>query len=660
VQDGTPTQVGDTARFDRAAFDTSRMGAFARAASTRTGRDLSDLDRLWRWSVDEPAQYWAEVLSWFGVPFAQPPTAIVSGRMPHAHWFAGARLNYADLVLRHRRLPGPAVIAVDEDGTRTEVAWATLAEQVEAFAATLRLLGVQPGDRVGGYLTAGVEAIVAFLGSASVGAIWAACGPDYGAAAAGDRLAQLHPRVLVATTGYRWNGKEFDRRDVVEELAGTLTTPEGGPVTVIEVPRLGLRMPGVVRTWAEAIEPGGPDSGWEPVPVDAEHPLWVLFSSGTTGIPKGILHGHAGVAAVHMTMLGLHLGLGRGDRLFWYTTTNWMMWNLAVSALTVGATVVTYEGSPTSPSADRLWEVAAGCAVDVFGCSPGYLQACAAAGHRPGVEHDLSRVRHVGVTGSPLPPSMNAWVADAVSPGVVVGSTSGGTDVVSGFLGWAPGLPVRPGELAGPVLGVAADVWDGDGRPVADEVGELVVTQPIPSMPVGFWDDPGGTRYREAYFSTYPGVWRQGDWATRHSGGGFTLHGRSDSTLNRGGVRIGSADLYAIVEAMPEVAEALVLGVEQPDGGYWMPMFVVLADGIELDSAVRERIRSALRTHGSPRHVPDDLFAVEAIPHTKTGKKLEVPLKRILQGADPAAVASAGAVDRPELLRFYQDLSQPG
>jgi acetoacetyl-CoA synthetase len=635
------------------------MGAFARAASSRTGRDLSDYNLLWRWSVDEPAQYWTEVLSWFDVSFVRPPTAVVSGRMPQAHWFAGARLNYVDLVLRHRDLPGPAVIAVAEDGARTETPWAALAEQVEAFAATLRRLGVQPGDRVAGYLTAGVEAIVAFLGSASVGAIWAACGPDYGAAAAGDRLAQLHPRVLVATTGYRWNGKEFDRRDVVEELAGSLTTPEGAPVAVIEVPRLGLRMARAAQTWAESIEPGdrGPDPGWSPVPVDAEHPLWVLFSSGTTGIPKGILHGHAGVAAVHMAMLGLHLGLGRGDRLFWYTTTNWMMWNLAVSALTVGATVVTYEGSSTFPSTDRLWDVAAGCAVDVLGCSPGYLQACAAAGHRPDVEHDLSRVRHIGVTGSPLSPSMNAWVAEAVSSSVVVGSTSGGTDVVSGFLGWAPGLPVRPGELAGPILGVAADVWDADGRPVADEVGELVVTRPIPSMPVGFWNDPDGTRYQEAYFSTYPGVWRQGDWATRHSGGGFTLHGRSDSTLNRGGVRIGSADLYAIVEAMPEVAEALVLGVERPDGGYWMPMFLVLADGIDLDSAVRERIRSALRTRGSPRHVPDDLFAVEAVPHTKTGKKLEVPLKRILQGADPGTVVSAGAVDRPELLHFYRDLS---
>lgn len=631
--------------FDHSAFDNSRMGAFARAASVAHEKPMPDYSALWRWSIEHPEQFWSHVWDWFDVPTSTLYTSVLEGSLPRASWFNGAKMNYADLVLRHADLPGAAVIAVADDGARTELTWAELVQQVRAFAATLRRLGVAPGDHVAGYITAGVEAVVAFLGSASVGATWAACGPDYGALAAKNRLAPLCPTVLVATTGYAYGGRVFDRREVVREIVSSL-----GNATVVEVPRLGLHLEEADLVWGEAIRAPGAREVTEQ--VDANHPLWVLFSSGTTGIPKGIVHGHAGVACVHLAALGLHFDLGAGDRLFWNTTTNWMMWNFAVSCLLVGATLVTYEGSPGSP-VDRLWAIAAEEQVDVLGVSPGYLQACANERVHPGSDHDLARLRVLGVTGSPLPPAIHEWVSEHVSSTLPVASTSGGTDVVTGFLGWAPGLPTRAGELAAPLLGVAVDVWDTAGRPVMEEVGELVVTQPLPSMPVRFFNDPTGELYAASYFDSYPDTWRQGDWATRHRHGGFTLHGRSDSTLNRGGVRIGSADLYAIVEARPEVAEALVLGIEQPDGGYRMPMFLVPANGHSLTEDVIAGIISALRTQGSPRHVPDEFLVVSAIPHTKTGKKLEVPLKRILQGADPASVLSPGAVDDPSLIDPY-------
>lgn len=400
-----------------------------------------------------------------------------------------------------------------------------------------------------------------------------------------------------------------------------------------------------MRSWAE------PDQ------VEADHPLWVLFSSGTTGVPKGLVHGHAGVIATHLALLTLHLDLGPGDTFFWYTTTNWMLWNIVVGALLVGATTVTYEGAPVFPDADRLWEIVARERVSVFGTSPGHLQYCAAAGLRPGDRHDLGRLRQIAVTGAPAPARLNAWVADAVGLRIQLGSTSGGTDVVGSFIGSAPSLPVHPGEISGPLLGVAVTSFDQSGHELRDAVGELVVTAPMPSMPLSLWNDPDGSKLHNAYFDSYPGIWRHGDWVTRTGHGTFIVHGRSDSTLNRNGVRFGSADIYQIVEALPEVAEALVLGVERADGSYRMPLFLVPAGAGALDEEAIERVRIRLREDASPRHVPDEIHLVQAIPHTRTGKKLEVPLKRILQGASPEAVVSEGAVDRPELLADYVALA---
>ncbi|PKH38977.1 acetoacetyl-CoA synthetase [Nocardioides alpinus] len=632
------------------------LDLFVEAAASRYGVVAGDYWQLHRWSITEPGQFWELVWDFYGVRASTPYDRVLSDDpMPHQRWFEGAHLNYADQVLRHCDRPGAAVVSIHEDGTRTELRWSELGQQVAAFAHTLRAHGVRRGDRVVGYLTNSIEAIVAFLGCASVGAVWAGCAPDYGAAAAGDRLRQLEPTVLVAVTAYQWAGTIVDRRTVVAELAHDL-----GVRTVVCVERSGLALDtfdGVeVVGWQDAISPSVNHVEVEQVPTD--HPLWVLFSSGTTGVPKGIVHGHAGVLLAHLSLLGLQHDLGPGDTLFWYTTTNWMLWNVVVSALLVGATTVVYEGSPIHPGPDRLWQIVEQEQVTVFGTSPGHLQHSASSGLRPSRDHVLGSLTQVAATGAPVAPALFDWVRDEVGPDLPLVSVCGGTDVVSAFLGGAPNLPVRAGEISGPQLGVAASTFGPDGTPVRDTVGELVVTAPYPSMPIGFWNDPDGSKYHAAYFDTFPQVWRQGDWATHTGHGTFIVHGRSDSTLNRNGVRIGSSDLYQIVEKDPAVSEALVLGVELPDGSYRMPMFLVPSPGHQLTAADLTRLQAALRSQGSPRHVPDEMHVVDAIPHTKTGKKLEIPLKRILQGVEPADAVSAGAVDRPELLSYYTVLAR--
>lgn len=491
--------------------------------------------------------------------------------------------------------------------------------------------------------------MVAFLATASLGAIWSACGQDYGAEGAAAKFAQLEPVVLVTADGYRFNGRAHDRRAETARLRELLPTVR----RVVMASHLGTPGDPDTVSWAEAIATPAPLTFTR---VEFSTPLWVLFSSGTTGVPKGIVHGHGGVLLEHLKLLGLHTDLRAGDRFLWYTTTNWMMWNLAVSGLLVGATVVLYDGSPMVPDARRLWELAAGLGVAVLGTSPGHLLASAKAGVEPA---GLDALRVVGSTGAPLPAACHAWSSAHLGPEVRLVSTTGGTDVVSGFAGSAPTTPIWAGEISAPLLGVALAAWDEDGKPVVGEVGELVVTRPMPSMPVGFWNDADGGRYRAAYFARYPGVWRHGDWMTVTERGSVVVSGRSDSTLNRNGVRLGSADVYAVVERLPEVREALVIGAELTGGGYWMPLFVALEPDAVLDHALEERIRSAIRTQASPRHVPDTIIEVPAIPHTRTGKKLEVPIKRLLQGATVEQALSREAVDDPALLDFYTGLVPP-
>jgi acetoacetyl-CoA synthetase len=639
----------------------TRLAAFADRVQQRRGVDLGepvDYDRLWRWSVEHLDQFWAEVADWSGVLPGVPDHRVLTRReMPGAEWFPGTTVNYAEQAFRHATDEHPALIAVTEatltgDAEPVEISWQDLRRQVGAFAATLRRLGVRRGDRVAAYLPNVPEAVIAFLGAASIGAVWSSCAPDFGTRSVLDRFAQIEPTVLIAVDGYRFNGRPHDRRDVVAELRAALPTVR----TTIAVPRLFPdELPEGALSWADAVA-DEQEPQFEPLPFDA--PLWIVYSSGTTGLPKGIVHGHGGVALEQVKQLALHGDVGPGDRFYWYASTAWIMWNIATSALLVGATVVVHDGAPAYPAVDAQFALAARTGLTYLGTSAGYLTACEKAGLRPGETYDLSRVRAIGSTGSPLPAAAFRWVYDAVSSDVFLGSLSGGTDIATGFIGSSLLLPVTVGELQRPMLAVAAAAWDEQGQPVTGELGELVVTEPMPSMPLYFWADPDGTRYRETYFEPWPGVWRHGDWLEITERGTCVITGRSDSTLNRGGVRMGTADIYAAVEPIPEIADCVVLGVEQPDGGYWMPLFVQLAPGAELTDELIARIRQAIRTEASPRHVPDEVIAVPGVPHTKTGKRLEVPLKRLFQGVDPQKAVNTGAVDDPALVDHYVELAR--
>ena len=626
----------------------ARFLTWARSEGRTTARtyeeahdwSIRDLDGFWRTIWDH-----AEVRSDHA-----PTTALAADRMPGARWFPGTSLNYAERVFqsapddRH----APALVAVSEIGACTW-SWARLEQEVAGLRAYLQELGVQRGDRVVGYLPNVGEAVVAFLATASLGAVWASCNPDLGAQSVTDRFGQLEPRVLIASTSHRYAGRRHDRTDTITAIREALPTLEA----VILVSDQGAEMVGAATPWSKAVETSG-DLAFDRVAFD--HPLWVLFSSGTTGTPKGIVHGHGGILLEHYKYLALQFDLGPDDRYFWHATTSWVMWNLQVSGLLTGATIVLYDGSPTHPSTDRLWKLVAEHEVTVFGTSAGYLLACEKQRVRPADSYDLHRLRSLGSTGSPLPPSGYVWVQEAVSTDIPVVSTSGGTDVATAFVGGAPLLPVRAGEISGACLGAAVEAWDADGTPVIDQVGELVITRPMPSMPTKFWNDPDGARYRSAYFDMFPGVWRQGDWVTVTPHGGVVVHGRSDATLNRGGVRLGSAEIYQAVEKIDGIEESLVVGVELPDGGYWLPLFVKLRAGEALDTELERQIADAIRQDASPRHVPDEVIHVEAFPHTLTGKRLEIPIKRILQGAEPDDVLNVGSIDEPALIDQFVSL----
>jgi acetoacetyl-CoA synthetase len=641
---------------DPEAAAASRIVDFARWASRHRGVEAgSDYAALHHWSVTDLEGFWGAVWEYFDIDAETPYEQVLDEeKMPGARWFPGSTLNYTHHALRRFGDDDVAIVQLDETGSSYEMTGKTLRSQVASVAATLRELGVGQGDRVVGYLPNTPHAVVAFLAAASLGAVWSVCGQDYAPRAAADRFAQLAPTVLVTADGYLFNGATHDRREAALELARSLPTLKATVlVEHVGLPWPAQKCPSLDIPWEDA-STRSETLSCAAVPFD--HPLWVVFSSGTTGLPKGIVHGHGGVLLEHLKTLGLHSDLGPGDRLLWYTTTHWMMWNLVVSTLLTGAATCTYDGSP-APLArpDVLWELAARHRVTVFGTSPQYLLGMAKFGINPAV-HDLSRVRVVGCTGSTLPASAYPWVRDHVGAGVVLASISGGTDIVSAFAGSAPTTPVWAGELSAPALGVALASYDSEGRPITDQVGELVVTRPMPSMPLYFWNDADGTRYHDAYFSTYPGVWRHGDWITRTSHGSVIVHGRSDSTLNRNGVRLGSADIHEVVERLPEIVEALVIGAEEPGGGYWMPLFVVPAPGVSLDDDLREKIKETIRAGASPRHVPDEIIEVPAVPHTRTGKKLEVPVKRILQGAPVEQVVNPAAVDVPDLIDFYARL----
>ncbi|MFJ9080581.1 acetoacetate--CoA ligase [Streptomyces sp. NPDC102278] len=635
----------------------ARITAFQAWAAERFGAPADGgYPALHSWSVDALDTFWQAVAEWFDVRFTTPYTSVLADRsMPGARWFTGSTLNYAEHALRAGEDPAradePALISVDETHEPTPVTWAELRRQVGSLAAELRAAGVRPGDRVSGYLPNIPEAVVAFLATASVGGVWTSCAPDFGARSVLDRFQQVEPVVLFTVDGYRYGGKEHDRRDTVAELRAELPSLRA----VVHIPLLGTPAPEGTRAWAD-LTAADTEPVFEAVPFD--HPLWVLYSSGTTGLPKAIVQSQGGILLEHLKQIGLHCELGPEDRFFWYTSTGWMMWNFLVSGLLTGTTVVLYDGSPGFPDTGAQWRIAERTRATLYGTSAAYVMACRKADVHPSRDFDLSSVKAVATTGSPLPPDGFRWLHDEVADDLWIVSVSGGTDVCSCFAGGVATLPVYIGELQAPGLGTDLQAWDPAGKPVVGEVGELVVTNPMPSMPIHFWNDPDGSRYRESYFEMFPGVWRHGDWITLTDRGSVIIHGRSDSTLNRQGVRMGSADIYEAVERLPEIKESLVIGLEEPNGGYWMPLFVHLAPGATLDDALRDRIKATIRAELSPRHVPDEIIEVPAVPHTLTGKRIEVPVKRLLQGAPMAKAVNIGSVDRPELLDFYAELAR--
>jgi acetoacetyl-CoA synthetase len=635
-----------------------------RAAITRFGRwvaeahgaDVADsYDALWRWSVADIEAFWASIWSYFAVDSDAPYERVVGARtMPGTEWFPGPRLSFPEHVFRGK---DASALALQHDSELRGLAawtWGELREQSERIAAGLRRLGVGEGDRVVAYLPNVPEAVAAFLATASLGAIWSSCSPDFGARSVVDRFAQIEPKVMLTVDGYRYGGRDHDRCEVVTGIVRELPSLEH----VVSLPYLGCGRVAGTLAWEELTTEREP-LAFARVPFD--HPLWVLYSSGTTGLPKPIVHGHGGILLEHLKKMHFHLDAGEGDRVFWFTTTGWMMWNFLVGVLLTPASIVLYDGSPGHPDAGVLWDLAERAEITTFGTSAAYIASSMKAGLEPGAGRNLSALDAVGSTGSPLSPEGFDWVLDHLGRDTWLFSTSGGTDVCTAFVGGVPTLPVFRGELQARALGADVQAWDERGRPIVGEVGELVIAQPMPSMPVFFWGDTSGERLREAYFDFYPGVWRHGDWIEITERGTAVIYGRSDSTINRGGVRMGTSEIYRAVLAHDEVVDALVVDVPREGGENWMPLFVVLREGPELDDDLRARIARRIREECSPRHVPNEVRAIAEVPRTLSGKVLEVPVKRILMGEDPERAASRDSLANPAALEAFVELARrPG
>ncbi|GAA4859852.1 acetoacetate--CoA ligase [Actinomycetospora straminea] len=627
---------------------------FVAYLASERGLRFDDYAALHHWSVTDLDGFWSAVADFFGVRFHDAPAAVLAQReMPGAQWFPGATLNYAEQALAHDGVDpdGPALLAHSQTRDDRTWTWAELRDGVARARAGLQRLGVRRGDRVVAYAPNIPETVVAHLAAASLGAVWASCAPEFGARSVVDRFAQIEPAVLLAVGGYVYGDKPIDRTDEVATVRAALPTVRH----VVAIPYGPGSVPDATP-WDELV--GTPaEPAYDAVPFD--HPLVVLFSSGTTGPPKAIVHGHGGITVEHLKNHGLAWDVQPGDRMLWFTTTAWMMWNALVSGLLHRATLILVDGNPLHPDVSWQWRLAARAGATHFGASPGFLMACRAQGVHPARENDLGPLRQVCVAGSPLPPEGYRWVAEEFGPDVLLLVGSGGTDVCTGIVQGGPWQEVVEGEISGPELGVDAAAFDPDGHEVVGERGELVIRAPMPSMPLCFWNDPDGSRLRAAYFDTYPGVWRHGDWVRFAPSGSVVVSGRSDATLNRGGVRLGTAEFYAVVEEMPEVADSLVVHLEDPAGGPGeLLLFVVPAPGQQVDDALVARVRAELRSALSPRHVPDHVHAIPAVPRTRTGKKLEVPAKRILLGADPDAVASRDSLADASALDAFVPLAR--
>ncbi|MBP6472757.1 MAG: acetoacetate--CoA ligase [Chloroflexi bacterium] len=607
---------------------------------------------LWRWSVDHVAEFWESLWDYFGLAYSQKWTAPLASReMPGAEWFPGARLNYAENIFAKMTAERPMMLYKAEDAPLVELGWQTIYDQANRLAEVLRGMGVEPGDRVVAYMPNVPETITAVLAVASLGAIWSSCSPDFGSRSVLDRFTQIEPKVLIAVDGYRYGGKNYDRRAVLAELQAALPTIQH----TILVPFSHPATDSLVRTvlWQDALAGVSPSPTMSFAQVPFDHPLWVLYSSGTTGLPKPIVQGHGGILLEHVKATVFHNDLKPGDRFFWYTSTGWMMWNYMLGSLLSGASIIVYNGSPGYPSINGLFDLAEASGMTYFGTSAAFVSACIKADIHPNQAYDLSRVRGVGSTGSPLTMEGFQWIYDNINQELALESLSGGTDLCTAFVGGARIQPIYAGEIQGASLGAKVQAFNEGGEPVIGEVGELVITEPMPSMPLYFWNDPEMARYKESYFEMFPGVWRHGDWISFNERGGCVIYGRSDSTINRQGIRMGTSEIYRVVESLDEVVDSLIIDLELLGRESYMPLFVVLRAGLILDDDLRQHIAHKLRQEVSPRHIPNEIIQIAEVPYTLSGKKMEVPIRKILLGMDVQQAAKRGAMRNPESIDFF-------
>lgn len=621
------------------------------------GLILDSYPDLWRWSVDNIADFWESLWIYFDLKASQPATTILGSHdRPGAEWFVGTKLNYAENIFQKINIQQPMMLYKAEDEPLQEISWQKIYEHTRQVAHALNEMGVQSGDRVVAYMPNIPETMVAVLACASLGAVWSSCSPDFGSRSVLDRFTQIEPKVLLTVDGYNYNGKAFDRRDVVAELQTSLPTLE----KTILVTNLADTSEGLKDTvlWTDILAETPPEGELRFAQVPFDHPLWVLYSSGTTGLPKPIVQGHGGILLEHVKATVLHNDLKPNDRFFWYSSTGWMMWNYLLGSLLSGCTIILYNGSPGYPNMEILWQLAEESGMTYFGTSAAYISACIKANIKPNQVYDLSRIRAVGSTGSPLSLAGFQWIYENVNRHLALESLSGGTDLCTAFVGGARTMPIYAGEIQGASLGAKVQAFNEAGQAVLDEVGELVITEPMPSMPLYFWNDPTNERYLASYFELFPGIWRHGDWIKFNERGGCIIYGRSDSTINRQGVRMGTSEIYQAVESLPDILDSLIIDLEALGRESYMPLFVVLREGATLDDDLKQQIRQKLRQDVSPRHVPDDIIAIEQVPYTLSGKKMEVPIRQILLGQDVEKAANLGAMRNPEAIQFFVDFAK--
>jgi acetoacetyl-CoA synthetase len=640
---------------DQALITGSNLSRYMQWLTEQNIVTVNDYDALYAWSVSDPASFWSSISRYFRICFHHVSGQVL--RLPATgmigvKWFEGSTLSYAEHVFRNRDDERPAIIFSSESGESAEISWQLLEVQVAAVAAWMRSRGVGMGDRVVSLLPNIPETVVAFLAANSLGAIWCSCSPDFGVDAIRDRIGQVEPKLLILSDGYHYGGKVFDRSAEWDRLLDDL--PSIRDIVMVDLITSSFRLHGTV-SWADILMHPAVTLCFEAVPFD--HPIWILFSSGTTGKPKAITHPTGGILLEHLKALVIHQDVRPGDRYFWYSTTGWMMWNYALSSLLTGATLVLYDGSVGYPDLGLLWRLAKQHRINHFGVGAAFFIACMKAGLSFDSD-DFPHIGTIGSTGSPLPPEVYEWIYASVKRDVWLISLSGGTDVCSAFVGGCPHRPVYAGEIQCRMLGAYVEAFDPAGKPVRGEAGEMVILQPMPSMPVCFWDDPDDERYRSSYFSGFPGVWTHGDWIELTDRDTLKITGRSDATLNRDGVRIGTSELYRTLESMKEVSDSLVVCLDREDGSQFMPLFVVMAPGVALEEELIKRIRHLLRTSCSPRHVPDEIISVPCIPYTLSGKKTEMPVKRILMGADPQFLISRDTLRDPSALDVFIDIAK--